>query len=109
VIALALLAAATAQPVPAEDEIVVLARKMRFIEIDVKAPRRKGMVVMERCRVTKGSGNAELDAVPCDVARECMTAVPESRKALGVCIEANSQPRLDALVARWRSARVATQ
>ena len=102
---MALLAmAAVAAPVPAADEIVVIARKMRFIKVDIKAPRRNGALVLERCRITRGSGNAELDAVPCDVAQSCIADVPATRSILLQCVTTRSQPRIDAVAARWRAA-----
>ncbi len=111
ILALALQAAVTAptgsveQPPPANDEdIVVLARRMQFIEVDIRAPRRNGLLVLRSCRVTNGSGNAEMDAVPCTIAQECMADTPPNRRALQNCVEERSQPRLDQLVERWRAA-----
>ena len=107
--ALLLLAAAPAPASEADNEILVLARKMQMIEVDIKAPRRKGALVIERCRVTKGSDDPELDAIPCDMAHQCMAnaAPPTTRRALSNCVEAQSQVRLDAIAAERRAAREA--
>jgi hypothetical protein len=105
-LAILLLAAAPAPAIEADNEILVLARKMQMIEVDIKAPRRHGVLTIERCRVTKGSGDAELDAIPCDVARQCMAsaAPPTTRRALEACAEDQSQVRLDAIAAQRRAA-----
>jgi hypothetical protein len=99
---LAIVAAASSPP-PSEAEIVVLAQKMQFIEVDIKAPRRNGVLVLDRCRITKGSGNSELDAVPCEAAKMCMAETPASRKILELCTEDRSQVLLDEITARWRA------
>jgi hypothetical protein len=94
-----------APAVPTEEEITVIARKMRFIQVDMKAPRRHGRLVLERCRISRPSGHAELDAIPCAAAQECIAEGPETRKQLGNCVESKSQGRLDAVVAAWRARR----
>jgi hypothetical protein len=94
----------TAVPV-AEADIVVLARKLQLIEVDMKVPRRKGVLVMERCRITKSSGIAELDAVPCAVAVQCMTEAPDTRKQIERCVEARSRARLDMIAERRQAER----
>ena len=98
-------AAQDASPPPSEDEIVVIAKKMRFIEVDMKVPRRKGRLVLERCRVTAPSGYAELDGIPCVVAQECISESPATRRLLQACVEERSQPRFDAVIAGWRARR----
>lgn len=104
-IALAMLAAAAQVPPPSEDEIVVIARKMRMIEVHLKAPMRHGKLILERCGIKRTTGYAELDAVPCEVAQQCMVSGPASRKELVTCVEQGSQVHLDAIVDRWRAAR----
>ncbi len=103
-IVLATAQAAALPPPTTEEEILVVAQKMRWIELDIKAPKRKGIVTIERCRVTKPSGYAELDAIPCSVAQECAAQKPATRKALAACTEERSNDRLDAVVAAWRVA-----
>lgn len=73
-------------PVDPADEIVVIARKMRSMRINMKAPRRDGRLVLERCRVTRSSGDAEIDAVPCAVAQACSDEGVTTRKALDNCV-----------------------
>jgi hypothetical protein len=104
VIALALAAVLQASLAPAED-VVVLARRLRLIEVDIRAPRKDGRLVLARCRVTRPSGIAELDAVPCAAAQACVAEPIASRKALQACVEDRSGPMLDAIVAARRAAR----
>jgi hypothetical protein len=92
---------------PSEQEIVVMAQRMQLIRVSMRAPRQDGRLVLTQCRVTRSSGLAELDAVPCEVARQCMTGNPANRRALEDCVDQQSQGRLDAIVARWRAARTA--
>lgn len=102
-IMLALLVAMQAvPPPPLQDDIVVMARKMRLIEVDMKVRKRGGRLELERCRITRSSGYAELDAIPCDVARQCMLDGPADRKTLARCVGERSQVRLDAVVAARR-------
>lgn len=105
-IALSLLAIAQAAPLPppaSEQDIVVVARKLQLIEVDMKALKRGGFVMLDRCRVTKPSGHAELDAIPCGVAQECANDKLATRKALVACVEERSQRGLDAVIAAWRA------
>lgn len=97
------LQAAPSAPPPSEDEIVVIAQKMRWIEVDIKASKRRGKLTLERCRVTRPAGRAELDAIPCAAAEACMLDNPTTRKQLSRCVEEKSQVRLDAVVAAWRA------
>ncbi len=90
-------------PPPSEDEIVVIAQKMRLIEVDMKAGKRRGKMELRRCRVTRPSGRAELDVVPCEAAAQCITDGVASRKQLATCVEERSNLRLDAIVAEWRA------
>ena len=54
--------------------------------------------------VTKGSGNPEMDAIPCNVAKDCIAEGIPDRRLLGTCVEDRSRVMLDALADRWRSA-----
>ena len=102
-IAFALLLVVQNAPPLANDDIVVMAQRMRLIEVDMKARKRDGKLALDRCRVTKSSGNAQLDAIPCDVAQACMLGNPVTRKILARCVEEQSQVRLDAIVATGRA------
>jgi hypothetical protein len=94
----------SAPPPPSEDEIVVIARKLQMIEVDLKVGKREGRMTLRSCRISRPSGRAEADAVPCEVAQQCMADGAASRKQLIACVEERSQVRLDALVASWRAA-----
>lgn len=87
---------------PSDAEIVVMARKMRMLRVSVKAPKRNGKLVLQRCNST---GNAAIDRIPCEVAQECIAEAPATRKQLAQCIEERSQPRLDAALAAWKATR----
>ena len=105
--ALLLLAAAPASLAPADSEILVLAQKLHLLEVDVNAGKRDGMLYLRSCRVTRGSGDPAIDAIPCDTARQCLAgaAPPTTRKALGTCVETLSEERIDAIAAERRAAR----
>jgi hypothetical protein len=105
-VAILLLATAAAPP-PADNEILVLAQKLRLLEVDVNAGRRDGKLELRRCRVTRGSGDPTIDAIPCDTARRCLAdaSPPTTRKELGICVERLSERRIDALAAERRAAR----
>lgn len=100
-----LLAAQQVVPTPPADEaeIVVFARKMRLIKVDLKAPRRNGKMVLKACRVTRSSGIAELDVIPCEAAQDCVAEQPRSGRDLERCVEAKAKVRLDAVVAERRA------
>lgn len=100
-----LLQAAALPPAEPEQEIVVMARRLQMIEVDIKAPKKAGLVTLKSCRITKPSNIAELDAIPCGVAQECVASGLPTRKALQACVEQRSGERLDAIVAARRGAR----
>ena len=92
-------------PVPAsEEEILVVAQRMQMLDVDMKVPRRRGVLVLERCRVKQTTGYAQLDAIPCQAAQDCMLTPPRTRKLLGECVEQRAQAQLNATVAAWREA-----
>jgi len=97
------LQAATLQPSRDEAEIVVLARKLRQIQVDMKLGKQAGKMALLRCRITRASGEAELDAIPCDVAQQCIAEEPTTRKQLEKCVEAKSNLRIDAILAARRA------
>jgi len=94
-----------AAPPPSDAEIVVMARKMRMLRVSVKAPKRNGKLVLQRCGIDNSTGNAAIDRIPCEVAQECIAEAPATRKQLAQCIEERSQPRLDAALAAWKATR----
>ena len=104
--AVLLLATAAASP-PADNEILVLAQKLRLLEVDVDAGKRDGKLYIRRCRVTRGSGDPAIDTIPCDTARACLVTAspPTTRKELGVCVERLSERRIGALATERRAPR----
>jgi hypothetical protein len=101
----ALLQAAAPPSVEPDQEILVMARRLQLIEVDIRAPRKAGLVTLKSCRITRPSNIAELDAIPCGVAQECVAAGLPTRKALQQCVEQRSGERIAALVAARRAAR----
>ncbi|WP_010544502.1 hypothetical protein [Sphingomonas elodea] len=104
---LLLLQSATA-PTP-EEEIIVVSRQLRMIRVDLKAGKHAGGMTLQRCRILRGSGQADLDAIPCDVAEQCVASGVPTRRELKACVEDRSTDRINALLAARRAARLASQ
>ncbi|WP_167737565.1 hypothetical protein [Sphingomonas parva] len=96
------LQSAPAAAAPDDQEIVVLAQKLRRIDVAMKLRKKDGKAVLQRCALTRASGEAELDAIPCDVARLCMADGVTSRRQLEACVEQRSEKRIDAIIAARR-------
>lgn len=94
----------TSPVTPIDPDIVVLANKLRRIDVDMKLKKRGGIVTLASCRVTRPSGEVELDAIPCGVAQQCMTEAVVSRRQLVACVEDKSNRKIDAIVAARREA-----
>ena len=94
---------ATLQPSHDDAEIVVLARKLRQIQVDMKLGKQAGKMALRRCRLTRGSGEPELDAIPCDVAQQCIAEEAATRKQLETCVENRSNMRIDAILVARRA------
>ena len=70
-------AAVAAPPTPeAENEIVVLAQRLAATEVDWSTRLRDGAMTIRRCKVTRSSGDRELDKVVCQSMRECVSQIP---------------------------------
>jgi hypothetical protein len=82
--ALLLLAAqpapAAVQPSPSENDIVVIGQKVRKVKFRVKADKAGNAV----CRITRSSGDSEIDALACEAGRAC--AHSTSQSAMIACI-----------------------
>lgn len=92
--ALLLLAAQPAAPVaaPPENDIVIIGRKVRKIRFRIKLDKR-GQTV---CRITRSSGDPEIDSLACDTARPCVRPDIVTASAMTACLE----PRFARLPAR---------
>ena len=91
---------------PVDPEIVVLAKKLQSIDVDMKLEKRAGRMVLRSCHLTRPSGDVELDAVPWGVAQQCISEGVEGRKQLVACVEDKSNRRIDAIVAVRRGTPV---
>lgn len=89
----------------AEEEIIVVARQLRMIRVDLKTDKHKQGMTLQRCRILRGSGQADLDAIPCDVAEQCVADGVPTRHALKTCVEDKSTDRINAVLAARRAAR----
>jgi len=101
-IALLLAVAQAAPPPPPEDEIVILARKLRRVEIDITLTR-KGEV--KKCRVKKGVGDPVFDNFWCDAARACSDSGQTSSYAMTICLKKREREFLAALNAKYPGGR----
>lgn len=95
----------TAPAFNAEEEIIVVARQLRLIRVDLKTDKHKQGMTLQRCRIVRGSGRADLDAIPCDVAQQCVADGVATRNALKSCVEDKSTDRINAVLAARRAAR----
>lgn len=89
----------------AEEDIIVVARQLRMIKVDLKTDKHKEGMTLQRCRILRGSGQADLDAIPCDVAQQCVEDGVATRHALKTCVEDQSTDRINAVLAARRLAR----
>jgi hypothetical protein len=96
-----LLVAAAAEPPPLDDtveDIVVIARKFESVTL---ALRKTGTGSID-CKVTRSSGDREIDQLSCLAATSCSTRVAVSRSnrlALEDCIKAERLTMISDLVA----------
>ncbi|MEA3008822.1 MAG: hypothetical protein QOJ91_514 [Sphingomonadales bacterium] len=79
--ALALAVAPQAEP-PAENDIVVIGQRVRRIKFRIKLDN-AGRTV---CRITRSSGDAEIDGLACDTARPCVRPDIVTREAMTACL-----------------------
>lgn len=90
----------------AEQEIIVISRQLRMIKVDLKTDKRKDGLSLRRCRVVRGSGQNDLDAIPCGVAQQCVADGMPSRRMLKDCVEDRSTDRINMVLASRRMARI---
>lgn len=101
---IALLLMLAVQDVPdANDEIVVLARKAQAVRWDWRV---NDSGVLTKCRITRSSGDAEVDRIGCAATRVCAAKKPASRKAMTACIIATRRDLLVDLADRRAEQRI---
>jgi hypothetical protein len=102
--ALLLLAAQPALPAQAEpaaeNDIVVIGQRVRKIKFRIKLDKR-GQVA---CRITRSSGDPEIDGFACDAARPCVRPDIVTKAAMEACL-APRWTQLPAQIAVRRRAR----
>ena len=90
-----LLAAAVAAPAPAEDEIVIIARKVDSVAITLGRDG-EGHTT---CGISKSSGDLAIDEKLCLIAAKCVKPGPVDEAAVHSCVEAR-KPKLVAALAK---------
>lgn len=93
--------AAAAQPAPAENDIVIIGRKVRKIKFRIKTDK-TGQAV---CRIKRSSGDSEIDSLACDAARPCVRPDIVTKAAMEACL-APRWTRLPEEIAARRRAEV---
>ena len=89
----------------AEQEIIVVARQLRMIKVDLKTDKSKDGMRLRSCRILHGSGQSDIDAIPCGVAQQCVEDGAPSRRVLKDCVEDRSTARINLVLAARRMAR----
>jgi hypothetical protein len=90
---------ASAAPPAAENDIVVIGQKVRKLKFRIRLDA-AGKVV---CRITRSSGDAEIDSLACAAARPCVTPDIVTEAAMTACLEPR-WARLPAQIAERRHA-----
>ncbi len=88
----------------AEEEIIVVSRQLRMIKVDLKTDKHKDGMSLRSCRIVRGSGQTDLDAIPCGVAQQCVADGVPTRRDLKACVEDKSTDRINAVIAARRAA-----
>lgn len=103
IVALLLLAAqpAVAEAAPAENDIVVIGQRVRKVKFRIKLDK-AGRVV---CRITRSSGDAEIDGLACDTARPCVRPDIVTKAAMTACLEPRWARLAEQVAAKRNSAR----
>lgn len=90
---IALTLAFAAQIPSAEDEIVVLGRRLAALQVIVGRDARGKFT----CGLSQSSGNVELDSALCKVAATCVRKGANDQGGVTACIEARKPALLDAV------------
>jgi len=96
--------AVAAEPPPAENDIVIIGERVRKIRFRIKLDK-TGRTV---CRITRSSGDAEIDALACDAARPCVRPDIVTKAAMTACLEPRWAQLPRQIAARRRGAREAS-
>jgi hypothetical protein len=84
IVPLLLLAAQPAAvPAASENDIVIIGQKVRKLKFRIKLDK-AGRTV---CRITRSSGDPEIDALACDAARPCVRPDIVTKTAMEACLK----------------------
>lgn len=92
--------AAQAPPAVGGNDIVVIGRKVRKLKFRIKLDK-AGKVA---CRITRSSGDPEIDRLACDTARPCVRPDIVTKAAMEACLGPR-WAQLPAQIAEGRRAR----
>ncbi|HEU0097751.1 MAG TPA: hypothetical protein VFQ67_03155 [Allosphingosinicella sp.] len=90
---------AEAEPA-AENDILVIGQRVRKIKFRIKLDKAGGTV----CRITRSSGDAEIDRLACDTARPCVRPDIVTKAAMTACLEPRWAQLPAQIAARRRTA-----
>jgi hypothetical protein len=76
-------AAAGVPPSQAENDIVVIGQRVRKVKFRIRLDKAGRSV----CRITRSSGDAEIDGLACDAARPCVRPDIVTKAAMTACLE----------------------
>jgi hypothetical protein len=76
-------AVTAAEPASAENDIVIIGQRVRKLKFRIKLDK-AGRVV---CRITRRSGDPEIDGLACDAARPCVRPDIVTKAAMNACLE----------------------
>lgn len=88
-------AAAAAEPVSPENDIVIIGQRVQKLKFRLKTDK-SGKAV---CRIKRSSGDPEIDGLACDAARACMHSASEA--AMTACLT----PRFNQIPAQLAARR----
>jgi hypothetical protein len=91
--------ASEAGPAP-ETDIVVIGQRVRKLKFRIKLDK-KGQVV---CRITRSSGDTEIDRLACDTARPCVRPDIVTKEAMTACLVPRWAKLAEQVAARRRAA-----
>lgn len=85
-------------PPPVDQDIVVLGRRLKGVRFKGGVDR-NGQVL---CRLTRSSGDAEIDAIPCRAVHECAVQPVRSSRDLQKCMAERLEANLRLLGVKGR-------
>lgn len=87
---------------PEAEDIVVLARKLKFVRVKMALSKKDGDFGVKSCKVSRASGDTEIDALACQAPQYCTTLNLKSQDAFVECVKSRGREQIRA-VAEQRS------